>query len=189
MLDSGYLMIIKLSQELYDRCRKFAEHRIKGSKGLYAYRGEQNQQKMIEDVIVGTMCEWGAFEYLKSKGIITSEPDMVIYETKRKSFSADLASETCKIHVKGQSSSSYSKYGYSWLLQRKDKITACASDSEYFIFASNNGLEVEILGICKVKDIVDGNLFGECKVYQYRHTKVALYLKDLIEAGIDLEAL
>lgn len=182
-------MIITLTQEIYDRCKEFAEKRIELSKNLYAYRGEQKKEKMIEDIIIGTLGEWGAFEYLKSKGILTSEPDMVIYETRRKTFSADIANKDFNFHIKSQSASSASRYGNSWLFQKSDKITHSPDYRDCFIFSVVDGLEVEILGICRIKDICDNNLWGECKVWAYRHTKLALYLKDLIKAGIDLEIL
>ena len=180
-------MIITLSQEVYDRCKQFADKRIAGSASVYAYRGESNKAKMVEDCIIGTLGEFAAFEYLKLKGILVSEPDLNIYENKKKSFAEDLHNDLVKIHVKSQSEKSFKRYGSSWLLQRRDRIVTSPTDNEYFIFTKVIGLEVEIMGVCRIKDIVDNELWGECKVFSYKHSKVALYLDDLGE--IDLEVL
>ncbi len=180
-------MEIVISQEVYDRCVKFAEERIAGSAGLYAYRGEANKEKMVEDCIIGTLGEFGAYEYLKSKGISISEPDLTIYENKKKSFAADLLNQDLKIHVKSQSAKSHKRYGASWLLQRRDRVVQNPDSNEYFIFTKVEGLVVTIMGVCRIKDITDAELWGECKVPCYRHSKVALYLDDLNE--LDLAAL
>jgi len=180
-------MIFTISDEIYNKCLEFAHKRIEGSSGLYAYRGEQNRNKMIEDCLIGTLGEWGAHSYLLTKGIKVSEPDLNIYETKRKSFAADLSNADYSIHVKSQSLKSFKKYGASWLLQRSDRIVKEPTDKDYFVFVKVNSKEVEIMGTCKVRDIVINGLWGECKVPSYRHSKVALYLDEL--GSIDLEVL
>lgn len=182
-------MEIIIEQDIYDRCLAFAQERIKGSAGLYSYRGEVNMGKMVDDVVVGTLGEWAAYLYLKAKGIEVSEPDMVIYAVKRKSFSADLYNGDIKIHVKSQSLKSFKRYGGSWLLQRSDKVVKTPEANEYFIFTRVEGLKVTIQGVCNIKDLADRGLWGECSVPSYRHSKIALYLKDLESAQLNLEAL
>lgn len=178
-------MKIELTKDIYDMCSEFAHNRIGKSAKLYEYRGETKMGKMIDDIIVGTMGEWGGYEFLKYHGIEVSKPDMKIYEKKRKSFSADLLSEDYKFHLKSQNEISRKRYGSSWLLQRYDKIVTQPKDDEYFILTCVRDLEVEILACVKIKDIVKAGLWGECKVPRYRHSKVALYLKDL-EGKINL---
>lgn len=180
-------MIIELDKTIIDKCTDFANKRIEGSSNLYRYRGESNKDKMIEDCIIGTLGEFAAHKYLSDKGIVVSEPDLTIYETKRKSFSADLFNEELKIHVKSQSEKSFKRYGMSYLLQRKDRIITSPENNEYFVFVKVGGIFCEIVGTCKIKDIVDNSLWGECKVPSYRHSKVALYIDEL--GSIDLEVL
>ena len=185
-------MLVKITQEQYDKARAFAEQRIGSSKGLYSYRGESKTEKMIEDIIVGTVGEFAAAKYLRSKGLSCTRPDLKIYEAKRKSFDADLfANESVdielninkefKIHVKSQSVKSSKRYGNSWLLQKSDKIVKSPSKNDLFLFTNVNGLEVEILGVVACKDIVSFNLLDECKVPYYRHSKHALYFNDIKE--------
>jgi len=174
--------------EILERCRKFAEDRLVLSANCYKWRGEQNKQKMVEDIIVGTIGEFAVYEYLKQKGVLVSEPDLKIYEQKRKSHSADLQNEEFKLHVKSQTSRSISRYGRSYLFQQKDKLVHSPSDVDYICFTSVDldGMVVEIQGIVKAKDI--SQYYAECKVPMYRGTKTALYLKDF-EHLVDLAAL
>ena len=84
----------------------------------------------------------------------SKKPDFTIYERSKKSYSADLKLGNMRIHVKSQSKESIRKYGHSWLFQRSDQ---------------------------RAREI---NKWGECRVPRYRHSKVALYLKE-IQDGYD----
>jgi hypothetical protein len=172
-------MKIKVSDYIYKKCVKFAEDRMGGSADLYTYRGEKNKAKMFDDILIGTLGEWAAYKFLKDLDIKVSKPDMKIYEKRRKSFDADLTNDKFKFHVKSQSVVSRKRYGSSWLLQRSDKVVSDPQDGEYFILTCVEGKEVEILACIFIRDIVNNQLWGECKVPRYRHSKVALYLDDL----------
>lgn len=175
---------IKISQKIIDKCREFAKARIDKSANLYAYRGEARIEKMIEDIIFGTVGEWGAYKYLRKCGVHTSKPDMEIYEKQRKSFSADLVNDSFGInfHIKSQSTESKSRYGSSWLLQRRDKIVSNPSELDYFIFCTVDLPYVTVEGIVRCSDVE----YGECKVPKYRNTKVALYFDNILQKNIDI---
>ena len=181
-------MKIVIDSKTVEKCRKFAEDRLVLSANCYKWRGEQNKSKMIEDILVGTLGEFGVYEYLKQKGIQVSEPDLKIYEQKRKSHSADLQSEEFKFHVKSQTSRSISRYGHSYLFQQKDKLVLSPSAMDFVCFTSVDldGRVVEVHGVVKGVDLVP--FYSECKVPMYRHTKCALYLKDF-QDKINLESL
>jgi hypothetical protein len=174
-------MIIKLGKVVYNKCVRFANKRMEGSKSLYAYRGESNMSKMKEDIVIGTFGEFGVYDYMVSKNYDCSDPDLKIYEKRKKSFDADLVSGEINIHIKSQGVSSAKRYGNSWLLQRSDSLVKNPSDKDLICFTSVNldTREVIILGFIWAKDIVDNDRFAECKVWKYRTTKVALYFKDL----------
>ena len=177
----------KPSKYVENKCVEFAESRMVLSANLYKWRGEKNLGKMQEDIMVGTLGEYGVANYVRSElGRSCSRPDLKIYENKRKSFDADLTSEDLIIHVKSQSSKSIKRYGKSWLLQRKDKLVSNPKSNEYFAFTSvdvDTNL-VTVLGFVHCRLIKDLKLYGECKVPRYRHSKVALYLDDLEPYGI-----
>ena len=179
-------MKITLSPEIIEKCQKFAEDRLTLSGALYKLRGEQNKAKMIEDIMIGTMGEFGVYAHLKNKGIEVSEPDLKIYEKRKKTFAADLSNEEIDIAVKSQSQSSIRKYGVSFLFQRSDKLVSSPGNRAYIAFTSVDGSVVEIVGIVKAVDLLP--YYAECKVPMYRGTKVALYLKDF-QDKISLESL
>ena len=166
-------MKIKISKYYLDKCRDFAEKQLKGSKDLYAYRGEHNLEKMLEDIVVGKLGECAVYKYLSDRGLYCTRPDFKIYEAKRKSFDADLFCENCPVHVKSQSVLSSKRYGSSWLFQKSDSLLKCDTTQEFMAFTKVDGDEVDILGIVRAIDIQD--LYGECAVFRYRKTKVALY--------------
>jgi len=88
-----------------------------------------------------------------------------------------------RIHVKSQSKASIQKYGHSWLFQRSDQIVRNATPFDFLVLTcvDLDKLEVSILKIIRAREI---NRWGECRVTRYRHSKVALYLKE-IEDGYD----
>lgn len=170
-------MIINIDPDKLKDCREFAKKRIKSSKGLYAYRGESKSDKMIQDIVIGTIGEWAIKEYFDLHGMDCTVPDMTIYEKNNKSYNADLLINYYDVHVKSQGIKSAKLYGNSYLVQRSDKVVKEPSDKDLFAFAEvdldNN--EVRILGFCPAKRMI----YGECKVPRYRHTKKAIYIKDL----------
>lgn len=170
-------MIIKIPKRIYIKCKKFSENRLSSSKSTYSYRGESRECKMLDDVRIGCIGEWAVSIYLTDMGFECSEPDMNIYEKNKKSFDADLYVDDIHIHVKSQGIESAKRYGNSWLFQRSDSLVSNPDDNEIIAF-TNVDLEnrtVEILGFCWARDMK----YGECKVWSYRHTKLAVYLPEI----------
>jgi hypothetical protein len=166
-------MKIKISKYNYNKCAAFADEQLKTSAKLYKYRGEQNKEKMRQDIIIGKMAELGVQKFLKS-----SKPDFTIYERNKKSYSADLRLGNLRIHVKSQSEDSVRKYGHSWLFQRTDNIVRKATPWDILVLTCVNERkrEVYILKMIRAREITK---WGECKVPSYRHSKVALYLEEM----------
>ena len=171
-------MKIKISKYNYNKCVDFAQQQLKTSSKLYAYRGEQNKEKILDDIVIGKLAELGVQKFLKS-----SKPDFTIYERKKKSYSPDLRLGNLRVHVKSQSEESVSRYGHSWLFQRSDQIVRNATPFDILVLTCVNRRkrEVYILKLIRAREI---NKWGECKVPSYRHSKVALYLKE-IQDGYD----
>ena len=172
---------------------QFAKERMGGSKDLYTYRGEKNLTKMEEDIVIGTLGEYAVYNYLKSLGYKCSRPDLKIYGKKRKSFDADLRvyregfkADVVNVHVKSQSMKSVKRYGQSWLFQRSDSLVANPEKSDKMIFTNvcPKTWEVSVVGVVHPKLVTELGLWGECKVWSYQKTKVAIYLEDLESYGI-----
>lgn len=52
-----------------------------------------------------------------AQALETSPPDFTIYEKKKKSFDADMKTDSFDVHVKTQDKASGEKYGISWVFQ------------------------------------------------------------------------
>lgn len=186
---------IKISKYLMKKIRQFAHERISGSKSCYTYRGETNVSKMEEDIIIGTMGEYAVYNLLKDLQLTCSKPDLKIYTGRKKSFGADLKAysklENFDVHVKSQSLKSEKRYGKSYLFQRSDKLVSSPQVSDVMAFCTVDveNEEVEIVGFVNSKIMADLQLYGECKVPRYRHSKVAVYLETLEPYGIVMKEL
>lgn len=178
-------MIIKLKQTDLDIAKAFADERIKGSATLYRFRGEHNIEKMREDIVVGALAELAIYKQLTSRGLALDAPDFAIYETKQKSFSADLTDGDLMFHCKAQSLKSAKTYGVSFMFQKTDKLLTKPSSKDYLVMAVVDGLKVEIKAVVMVQDIIKYDLLGEPKVPRYRHSKHTIYLNDLCNSSID----
>jgi len=171
-------MKIKINEHWQRKAKEFADERMSGSKGVYKMRGEQRNSKIWSDIYVGALGEI-AVHLLHD----TTAPDFEIYEQKNKSFECDLKNNAWNIHVKSQDTFSQKRYGHSWILQKSDRLTSHPKGNDLIIFTCVDKFlaEVELLGAVRALDICNNNLWGECKVPSYRHSKVALYLDDLEE--------
>jgi len=174
----GNSLKIKLSDIAIKKCEDFTKKRC-GDIDLYKKRGNFKP----EDILAGSMGEYATTLALRRRGIAASLPDFCIYKGRQKSYKADLSCNKNEYHVKSQTTDSRDKYGNSWLLQRTDPMLKDPKDNEYLIFTNVDidKATVEILGCVKVKDIIDNDLIGECKVNWFRKTKVALYWDDIKE--------
>lgn len=176
-------MIINIDKRLLKKCKDFAAKRVGGSYDIYAFRGESRADKLFEDILIGALGEWGVKKYVESLGHVCNDPDMKIYNKRNKSFDADLKVDEVFVHVKSQGMRSVKRYGNSWLMQASDKLVSSPENDHLFAFTNVN-LEdntVKILGFCWAVDMV----YGECKVWSYRTTKVAIYLEDIKNCLVD----
>lgn len=182
-------MKIKLLKRDIERAERFAEKRMAGSADLYKSRGELRDQKIFQDIVTGACAEIAVYRLLKNKGIEATKPDFKIYETRKKSFAADLETEIGAFHIKSQTLESANKYGASWLFQKYDPLLKDGHLDEYMVFCIVEGREVTVEHICHIKDIIDNDVLDEPKVWRYRHSKYAIYLEDVKELSNKMEEL
>jgi hypothetical protein len=174
-------MKVKLLKRDIERCERFAEKRMNGSKDEYKARGELRESKIFQDIVTGACGEIAVYRYLKNQGIESTKPDFKIYEKRKKSFDADLISEVGNLHVKSQTLESANKYGASWLFQKWDPLLKDDHLKDYMVFCIVDDREVTIEHICHIKDIIDNDALDEPKVWRYKHTKHAIYLDHVKE--------
>ena len=137
------------------------------------------------DLINGAMGELAVYKLCKKSGKEITKPDFTIYDTKQKSFDADLRlGERKRLHVKSQGLESVKRYGKSWLLQRHDPLFKDSTGYNHFLVTcvvDEDKQEVEVLGFFPMAAILRKELIGECKVPSFRRTKVAIYHNSLDE--------
>lgn len=183
-------MFIELSSYYYDKCLNFAQGQLDTSKYCYNSRGELRQDKIVQDICIGKLGEIAAYKYLTTRGYKASRPDFEIYKSGKKSFAPDIITECGKrVHVKSQGYESMIRYGASWLLQKSDKLIRDADDLDFILMVSLKGLSADVLGVVKVKDLIDNNLFSKPAVPRFAETKIAVYYDSLKKSGISMEAL
>lgn len=179
-------------------CEEFAQNSVDTHLTHYKARGQSSRDKIIRDITVGKMGEVALFNYLShSKCNNPTPPDFEIYKGRRKKFSSDIELHVAgitphPIHVKTQDKPSADKYGDSWLFQwggagfgHTDKVFKSYDDTELFAALKVNGVKVTLLGIWRLKDIFDNDLFKEPRLAWFKNSKKALYLTDITESGID----
>jgi hypothetical protein len=171
-------MLIKIDQDIIDKCTKFAEECV-GTNKYYASRGQANTSKITQDIITGKLGEFAAYELLKEKFEDTSLPDLEVYRGGKKSHSADLVAGGHKFSVKTQSIESVKKYGMSWLLEKNslDKFTG-----HHVILC----MEIE-KGLILIQNVVPFqcvlDVMSEPRL-KHLKSKCAFYYNDVILKGI-----
>lgn len=159
------------------------------SANLYKMRGEESVLKIKNDIITGVLGEYAVSAYVKSLGYNCSEPDLTIHKTRQKSFAADLESEAGTFHVKSQTQKSAQRYGASWIFQKEDRLMTLPSENCYLAFCLIDNDKVQIKAIVSNIDIVEAKLTKAPKIPKYAHTKLALYLDDILNSKINLRSL
>lgn len=144
---------------------------------LYKKRGGFKRQ----DIVAGALGEIASFLWLQERGYDVSNPDFSIHN--KKSFGADLVSETHSFHIKSQTIESAEKYGDSWILQRTDRLVSSPEKGHYLILCNVDieNLEVHVKACVSGIKLADNSVWGECKLNWFRESKVALYLEDIKE--------
>lgn len=176
---------IELTKDDLKAAQDFADARIQN--GINVYRRRGGFKKV--DIIVGALGELAAYKYLQGRSVETNSPDFTIHAVKDKTFNADLVSISgLHFHVKSQSLDSARKYEASFLFQRTDPIFNDESGVHFLVpvIVDPLGLKAKVFGIHPVNYLIKENLFGECKLTHLRKTKIALYLKELVEEELEL---
>jgi len=184
-MTTSQVQTIYLSKVDQKKAKQFAALRVAENQALYEKRGGFKK----EDIISGAMAELAVYKVLKAHGSNVGKPDLTIHTTRQKSYDADLTDGKFHFHVKGQTLESKSKYGASWIMQRKDPIINDTKLCHYLVPCTvcvDTG-RVEIYGIMSIRSLVAQGCIGECKLEWFRKTKVALYL-DHIEGILSKHA-
>jgi len=176
-------MIIKLTEEEYDTCSKFAGEVVETNKDCYARRNQENVPKIIDDIKVGKLAEVACKKLLVARGMtITTDVDFAIYGKKKKSFSSDLVatsgSKEWLFHVKCMKEGTASRFGLSWSFQVQDSIVFDPSENDYLMLCQlNDYFSVDVKTVTLARNVVD--CWKDPKLTKLHGIKKVLYWSDL----------
>jgi hypothetical protein len=175
-----------ISDEVLSKVYKFSNE-INTS--FYSSRNQFNNDKRKRDQVVGKLGEFGVYNYVSAKFPDLSQPDLNIYEVRKKSWDFDLKASNLNLHVKSQDVNQGKRYGVSWIFQVGDKEIFNPKLESYVSFTSVDldTNTVKILGFVKVQDLHDKKLFKLPKLKHLQEmNKLAVYYSDLEPLGDSL---
>lgn len=167
-------MKVDIDLKTFLECVQFAHNSIETNIDEYKRRSQENITKILNDIILGKMGEYGVYLMLTKKGLILDKPDIQVYSKEKKSFDADLAYKDLKFHIKSQSLEQSLKYNTSWSFQPNDKLIINPTDNDMIFLCQVSDLTVNILSYHYAKtykpyysDPQKMNLRGKKKVLYY----------------------
>ena len=184
---------IRLSKDLVDRIRAFAERQYTTTLSQYAKRNQSDPDKIKYDCMIGKLGEWGVHDYFISQGYTCTEPDMNVYPSYKKNWNRDMSCSGVSVTIKSQSHEQSIRFGTSWTFQysgngfgHKDKIFD-RSENEYIFAACVIRLNEDGTALVSIKmavpvsDLFRHNLFGEPKSPNLVGIKKVVYYKDAVD--------
>lgn len=168
-------MNYELSESLLRHCYLFADQHAKSSRDLYSQRN-QNTSNLTEKIYKSKIAEWVVYKHLRACGYSCTYPDHKIYDSKDKSYDADLYCHTknTHIHVKSISKESADRYGLSWILESNDPIINKPQANHWFALVQIDDVNsIRIIGWLN-------STVAQYKPTKLNHpTKLAIYYQDI----------
>ena len=104
-------LTVELKKKDLEKAKQFANDRVHLSIDHYKKRGQGSLDKITHDITIGALGEIGIYRALKRLGIKATAPDFNVYETKNKSYDADITDNSGnRFHCKSQCVESANKY-------------------------------------------------------------------------------
>jgi len=180
-----------ISEEMLQKCTKFAQDSVGSSADKYARRNQMNVAKIMDDIRNGKLAEEAVYQKLAEAYPKISAPDYNIYDKKNKNWDPDLKETEVplRVAVKSQEIKSEIAFGRSWVFQFGNGgkfdcdtgIFGKGDDSHYVCFVSLNVPRRcgELRALVKVQWLHDKKLFKAMKKQILQGNKVAVYYEDL----------
>lgn len=157
----------------------FAEKCYRTNKAEYKRRGQEDAQKIKQDIYYGKVAEYAVWLMYKEMGQNCTKPDVGVYKTSQKSYDRDMTvNDTHHLHVKSQLLKQAQSFGLSWIFQKNDPLVTRPIPQDYVVLTliMNNNL-VRVYQPQKAKDLI--GVYGKPKKRALQSTKVTLYGKDI----------
>jgi len=162
----------------YLKCVQFSHDSIETNLDEYLKRNQDNPHKILNDIIVGKIAEFGVYQILKEKYDI-SEPDLNVYCKNDKSYDSDLKTDLYDIHIKSQTIDQSKIFGKSWSFQKKDSLVHNPSDRDYIVLCLVNSLNVTIMHKGLAKNYL--KIYEQPISPMLREKKTVLYYDTIID--------
>ena len=161
----------------------FAEKCYRTNKAEYKKRGQEDAQKIKQDIYYGKLAEWGVWLNYTDINQDCTKPDLAIYKGRNKSYGADMILNNAhNLHVKSQLLKQAERFGLSWMFQKNDPLVKNPLLSDYVVLCLTlNTNKVRVFEPIKAIDLL--NKYKKPKKKELQSTKLALYGKDI---GIEL---
>ncbi len=185
-------MEVKISKEIKDICKEFADNSVGTSAGYYNNRNQSNPFVIKNQIYTGKIGEFAAHLYLKDFLPNITAPDCNIYTSKNKSFDTDLKSEDMRFHIKSQSKKSATQYGSSWTFQNGSKKTGAKGHIDTEVFGSDTTFQfvcfvqvddsssiANVLAIVPLEVLHQNKLFKDPVLEKLKGIKQVVYYDDL----------
>jgi hypothetical protein len=161
-----------------DLCKHFAELVVNTNVYEYARRKQFNKSKIINDIFLGKLAEFGVYYILKQRGIFqVTPPDLRVYGKTLKSFDSDLQADGEFLHIKTQSKESSDRYGHSWVFQSNDPIVNNATPKDWFIGTSIYKPDDQWIVDIQIEKPANQLIFNKPILDKFTN-KTCVYLKD-----------
>jgi len=131
----------KVKFEHYLLCVQFAKDVINSNLDALIRRGQSNEMKIYEDILLGKMCEFLVFQELED----CTHPDLTVVSSHAKSYDADLKARGFNIHVKSCRRDNKIK---SWVFQPNDPLVLKPGKKDLLalcIISNDGNVEFELV--------------------------------------------
>lgn len=181
----------KITPELSDKARKFAEECAKTNHDRYARRGQGNLAAIVEQIATGKIVEQAVYDRLVPFFPNLTPPDWEIYDGTKKNWDHDLHDDVLGINIgcKSQMLKRATKYGASWIFQNRENAKydkdvgvfgeEAKQDGNFICFASIDDHYVYLQALIATSTLHEHNLFKEPVKQDLKNNKKAVYLEDI----------
>lgn len=165
-------VVCRFNQELFDKCKQFAEQSLDSSVDQYAHRGQDpaKHYRMIIQLTNGKLGEELDYHTFLPYFPNLTQPDYQIYSKQDKSWDPDLVDATANIRlaVKTKDKRDADQWGPSWIFEKTDrKIFGAKLDNQNldpYQYVCLNVVDPiakqgRVLACVKLRWLHDNNLF------------------------------
>jgi hypothetical protein len=172
-------MKINVTNDTRCICRAFANNVVSTNIDRYAARNQKDISKIIDDIYIGKLAEYAAYNLLNERSIRVAEPDTEIYSARDKSFSADLCDGKNYYHVKCMKKSTAERFGLSWSFQVEDSLIKRPLEQDFIVLCEYDDTldNIDIKHIIKANKVLQ--LYTHPKLMKLRGIKKVLMWEDV----------